>query len=1649
MKINLQSSNSLHCLSKSIIFRIILFASLILGTQANAQSVSIASNAADDTICAGTAVTFTATPADEGAVVSYQWYIGLATAGTDSDTFTTSDLTNGQTVSVVMTSDDVDYTSNTITTTVIELSNAGTNGTLTICAGTTPTETQLFDQLGGTPDAGGTWSNVGLVYTYTVAANAPCVTDATATITVTEQAAPNAGSNGTLTVCAGTTPTPSELFAELGGTPDTGGTWSNVGLIYTYTVVATNPCTTNATATVTVTEQAAPDAGTNGTLTICAGTTPDETELFAQLGGTPDTGGTWSHVGLIYTYTVSASTPCSGTDTATVTVTEQATPDAGTNGTLTICAGTTPSDAELFAQLGGTPDVGGTWTNTDLVYTYTVTATTPCATDATATVTVTEQATPDAGTNGALTICAGTTPDETELFAQLGGTPDTGGTWSHVGLVYTYTVSATTPCSGTDTATVTVTEQAAPDAGTNGTLTICAGTTPSDAELFAQLGGTPDTGGTWSNADLVYTYTVTATAPCATDATATVTVTEQAVPNAGNDGELLICAGTTPSDAELFAQLGGTPDTGGNWSNIGLVYTYTVVATNPCTTNATATVTVTEQAAPDAGTNGTLTICAGATPDETELFAQLGGTPDTGGIWSNVGLVYTYTVSATTPCSGTDTATVTVTEQAAPDAGTDGELTICAGTTPSDAELFAQLGGTPDVGGTWTNADLVYTYTVTATAPCATDATATITVTEQAAPNAGNDGELLICAGVTPSDAELFAQLGGTPDETGTWSNVGLIYTYTVSAITPCSETDTATVTVTEQAAPNAGTNGTLTICSGSTPTESELFAQLGGTPDEGGTWSNVGLVYTYTVDPIEPCVDAATATVTVTERAADAGIISGVNGTDYFDTSLSACSGTNEISLTLINTFGNIQWMYAVSATGTYRTIWGQTSNTLVLPENITGNQTTYYFAKVSCSTDVYTNKIAVSILKSIPGTITGAGEVCSGGSKTLTLGAHAGTVQWQTSSTDSLNDSDWTNVGVVNSSTYTTPALSATTYYRVKVVNSSCDSATSPSVAVTISQSALSGTLSGTNTLCYGNGTNLEVTGTSGSITWQKSTNYVTTPLAATWTKVNNTSSTPISTDGSGGSILGTGNLKVSTAYRVMTTSGSCVTYSESPFVVTVTPLAKAGVVTTPTATVCLNGAITFSLTGSVGTSYQWQSSATRSTAVGSIWNDVGTAATYDTTASSLASLNIRCVVTNSCNSSTSVVKTIVVNKPSVAGTITGGGTVCSSSTSTLRLAGYTGAIQWEFSTDGVNFATAPYLKSGGIYMNPSNATTFETTNSSGNGATYNITNVTANTYIRARVTNGQCSSVYSSPVLYENGTEAIVGTISALNSSICYGTATTLTLAGSTGTIVWQKSTDYLTLSDSSLATWSNLTSTNSNVSTGKLLVSTAYRAKVTIGSCSVLYSTVYTVTVENKALAKSITKSVSSPSGNSALTQLCTNFTTIKTLTVGTGYVGAISWQHSVDNINWTTIEGETSASYTIDVASDGANYYRAKFSVASCTQVAYSSSVVVYYKSCSARFGNLGIDTEAQVSSNSDFSVIAYPNPSSNVFTIQVQSSSKGVKTGIQVYDTTGRLLENRDVNSDSITLGSNYPSGIYQVIVKQGANTKTVRVIKR
>jgi hypothetical protein len=53
---------------------------------------------------------------------------------------------------------------------------------------------------------------------------------------------------------------------------------------------------------------------------------------------------------------------------------------------------------------------------------------------------------------------------------------------------------------------------------------------------------------------------------------------------------------------------------------------------------------------------------------------------------------------------------------------------------------------------------------------------------------------------------------------------------------------------------------------------------------------------------------------------------------------------------------------------------------------------------------------------------------------------------------------------------------------------------------------------------------------------------------------------------------------------------------------------------------------------------------------------------------------------------------------------------------------------------------------------------------------------------------------------------------------------------------------------------------------------------------------------------------------------------------------------------------------------------------------------------------------------------------------------------------VRVYDMIGKLVEDKMINASDIQnfeLGSQYPSGVYNVIVSQESNTKTLRVIKR
>lgn len=430
------------------------------------------------------------------------------------------------------------------------------------------------------------------------------------------------------------------------------------------------------------------------------------------------------------------------------------------------------------------------------------------------------------------------------------------------------------------------------------------------------LGPTSQSGGTWLPAlasgtgifdpsidgSNTYVYTVDGIAPCVSDS-ASVEVLVTPVPNAGDDITVPLCSNQNPVDLNTY--LSPTAQPGGVWtdpSNTVVTsiidpataaegdYTYTVTGITPCTDD-TAILNVTITPGPEAGQSGTFSICVGSVAHD--LFLELGPSAQPGGTWSpamasgtgffdpaiDVATTYTYTLTGLNPCDN-DQATLNVQVLPLPDAGTDGNAAICSNSIPID--LFSYLNGTPQAGGVWTDAGGtvvsamydptlqaagVFTYAVTAGFGCS-PATSLVTVSLLPTPVAGADGTLAVCSDSTGLD--LINGLDGT-QEAGTFSDddgTGVLsgtifdpsqvspgvyhFTYTVSGgVAPCL-TDTALVTVTVTALPNAGVFvPTSPLC----PSIGTLdLATLLSGQDAGGLWYD-----TNTGDEIVNPIDIST----------------------------------------------------------------------------------------------------------------------------------------------------------------------------------------------------------------------------------------------------------------------------------------------------------------------------------------------------------------------------------------------------------------------------------------------------------------------------------------------------------------------------------------------------------------------------------------------------------------------------------------------------------------------------------------------------------------------------------------------------------------------------------------------------------------------
>jgi hypothetical protein len=81
----------------------------------------------------------------------------------------------------------------------------------------------------------------------------------------------------------------------------------------------------------------------------------------------------------------------------------------------------------------------------------------------------------------------------------------------------------------------------------------------------------------------------------------------------------------------------------------------------------------------------------------------------------------------------------------------------------------------------------------------------------------------------------------------------------------------------------------------------------------------------------------------------------------------------------------------------------------------------------------------------------------------------------------------------------------------------------------------------------------------------------------------------------------------------------------------------------------------------------------------------------------------------------------------------------------------------------------------------------------------------------------------------------------------------------------------------------------------------------------------------------------------------------------------------------------------------------------------------------------------------------DFNAVVYPNPFSNNFKLDVVSSSNDIVEAV-VYDMIGRQIERFKLSAseiNSLEIGNKYPTGIYNIVVKQRDNSETLRIIKK
>jgi hypothetical protein len=594
----------------------------------------------------------------------------------------------------------------------------------------------------------------------------------------------------------------------------------------TISVIANNNCGSSSAATLTVTSGSVSQPGTiSGNTNVCTGSS----QIFsiAPVTGAASYSWTlpagWSGTSTSNTITatagsnngtisVTASNACGSSSASNISVTAAALPTINTSAPTGVCAGSsttlTASGANTYSWMPGSLSGSSVTVAPASSTTYTVTGTDANGCNGTQTVAITTNPLPVITTSGGSAVCAGNTASSLSasggaVYTWMPGNINGANISVSPSATTTYTVTGIESVNGcSNTATATITVNAAPNIAATGGSTICASQT---ANLFASGGSTyswsPAAGLSSTTGSVVAatpasttTYTVTGIGPNGCSNTATVTVTVTPLPNVQITSPGSVCLGS----GATIAASGATTY---NWMPGSLTgasvnvtpasnTTYTVTGTtNGCSSSQAVTINVNQL--PVVATNPNTTICEGnaaaLNANGASIYTWMPGNLNGSSISVTPTANTTYTVTGTdgNGCSSTASVTVAIDNIAVSTAGT----TICennsASLTVSGASTYIWTPGNLTGSTVSVNPSATTTYTVvgTSSSGCTASSTATVTVDVVTAPVITASGTSLNI-GSTPFSIQWY--LNGNPinGATGTAYNALSNGSYTVCLTT-------------------------------------------------------------------------------------------------------------------------------------------------------------------------------------------------------------------------------------------------------------------------------------------------------------------------------------------------------------------------------------------------------------------------------------------------------------------------------------------------------------------------------------------------------------------------------------------------------------------------------------------------------------------------------------------------------------------------------------------------------------------------------------------------------------------------------------------------------------------------------------------------